>query len=115
MDWLLRKITELTEEVNVPQQKVITVFEKLKEVFDNGPEMLSSNVDAKIAYTGNYNTDLLIVNDAAYIKYAKQDNDTITFYCLGGNPKIDIPVELEVYIWVNLLHYMDLVEAVVST
>ena len=42
-------ITELTEEVNVPQQKVITVFEKLKEVFDNGPEMLSSNVDAKIA------------------------------------------------------------------
>lgn len=42
-------ITELTEEVNVPQQKVINVFENLKEVFDNGPEMLSSNVDAKIA------------------------------------------------------------------
>lgn len=56
------------------------------------------NVDAKIAYTGNYNTDLLIINNAAYIKYAKQNNNIITFYCLGGNPKIDIPVELEVYI-----------------
>ena len=56
------------------------------------------NVDAKIAYTGNYNTDLLIINNAAYIKYAKQDDNKITFYCLDSQPQVDIPIELEVYI-----------------
>lgn len=56
------------------------------------------NVDAKLAYTGNYDTDLLISENAAYIKYAKQDDNRITFYCLGGKPEIDIPIELEVYI-----------------
>lgn len=54
------------------------------------------NVDAKLAYTGNYESDLLINENAAYIKYAKQDDNKITFYCLNSQPQVDIPVELEV-------------------
>lgn len=54
------------------------------------------NVRAKLSYTGNYETDLLINENAAYIKYAKQDNNRITFYCLGSKPQVDIPIELEV-------------------
>lgn len=53
-------------------------------------------VDAKLSYTGNYETDLLINENAAYIKYAKQDSNRITFYCLKNKPKIDLPIELEV-------------------
>ena len=54
------------------------------------------NVSAKLAYTGFYETDLLIEKNAVCIKYAKQDDDRITFYCLRNKPKIDIPIELEV-------------------
>lgn len=54
------------------------------------------NVRAKLSYTGNYDTDLLINENAAYIKYAKQDDNKITFYCLDSQPQIDIPIELEV-------------------
>ncbi len=54
------------------------------------------NVDAKLAYTGNYDEDLLINENAAYIKYAKQNDNRITFCCLKNKPKIDLPIELEV-------------------
>lgn len=54
------------------------------------------NVRAKLAYTDNYDEDLLIMENAAYIKYAKQDDNRITFYCLESKPEIDIPIELEV-------------------
>lgn len=54
------------------------------------------SVGAKLAYTGNYDVDLLIEENAAYIKYAKQDDNRISFYCLGKKPNIDIPIELEV-------------------
>lgn len=53
-------------------------------------------VSAKLAYTGVYETDLLIEKNATHIKYAKQDDNRVTFYCLKGTPIIDIPVELEV-------------------
>lgn len=53
-------------------------------------------VGVKLAYTDNYEMDLLIHENAAYIKYAKQDDNKITFYCLESKPEIDIPIELEV-------------------
>ena len=53
-------------------------------------------VDVKLAYTDNYEENLLIHENAAYIKYAKQDDNKITFYCLESKPEIDIPIELEV-------------------
>ena len=56
------------------------------------------NVRAKLLYTDDYDTDLLINENAAYIKYAKQDDNKITFYCLDSQPQVDIPIELEVYI-----------------
>lgn len=56
------------------------------------------NVRAKLLYTGNYDEDLLINENAAYIKYAKQDDNRITFYCLDSQPQVDLPIELEVYI-----------------
>lgn len=56
------------------------------------------NVRAKLSYTDDYDTDLLINENAAYIKYAKQDDNKITFYCLDSQPQVDIPIELEVYI-----------------
>lgn len=54
------------------------------------------SVEGKLAYTGIYETDLLIDENATHIKYAKQDDNRITFYCLKDTPIIDIPVELEV-------------------
>ena len=54
------------------------------------------NVGVKIAYTDNLESDLLINKSANYIKYAMQNNDKITFYCLNKKPNIDIPIELEV-------------------
>lgn len=54
------------------------------------------SVSAKLVYTGNYDLDLLIKENAAYIKYAKQDDNRISFYCLDSKPNIDIPIELEV-------------------
>lgn len=65
-------------------------------VIDNLTE--DYNVRAKLSYTGNYESDLLINENAAYIKYAKQDDNKITFYCLDSQPQVDIPIELEVYI-----------------
>lgn len=56
------------------------------------------NVRAKLAYTDDYEKDLLILENATYIKYAKQDDDRITFYCLDSQPQVDIPIELEVYL-----------------
>lgn len=56
------------------------------------------NVEVKIAYTDTLETDLLINESASCINYAKQNNNTITFYCLKEKPKNDIPIELEVYI-----------------
>ena len=56
------------------------------------------NVRVKLLYTDDYDTDLLINENAAYIKYAKQDDNKITFYCLDSQPQVDIPIELEVYI-----------------
>ena len=40
----------------------------------------------KLLYTDDYDTDLLINENAAYIKYAKQDDNKITFYCLDSQP-----------------------------
>ena len=56
----------------------------------------SYNVDVTLTYTDDLDTDLLISKNASYIKYAKQDNDKITFYCLKSKPNIDIPIEVEV-------------------
>lgn len=56
------------------------------------------NVRAKLAYTGDYEKDLSILENATYIKYAKQDDDRITFYCLDSQPQVDVPIELEVYL-----------------
>ena len=56
------------------------------------------NVDVKIAYTDNLENDLLINKSANYIKYAMQNYNKITFYCLNKKPNIDIPIELEVYV-----------------
>lgn len=56
------------------------------------------NVEIKIAYTGDLDADLLINRSAGYIKYAKQDNDEIIFYCIENKPIVDIPIELEVYV-----------------
>ena len=56
------------------------------------------NVRVKLAYTDDYEKDLLILENAAYIKYAKQDDDRITFYCLDSQPQVDIPIELEVHL-----------------
>ena len=56
------------------------------------------NVDVKIAYTNNLAKDLLINESASYIKYAIQNDDKVTFYCLKDKPIVDIPIELEVYI-----------------
>lgn len=56
------------------------------------------NVRVKLDYSGEYEKDLLINENAAHIKYAKQDNNRVTFYCLESKPEIDIPIELEVYI-----------------
>ena len=56
------------------------------------------NVSAKLAYTDIYETDLLISKNAAYIKYAIQDDNRISFYCFKNKPENDIPVELEVRI-----------------
>lgn len=58
----------------------------------------SYNVRAKLAYTDNYDENLLINENAAYIKYAKQNDDKITFYCLDKQPQVDLPIEMEVYI-----------------
>lgn len=63
-------------------------------VIDNLSE--SYNVDVKIAYIGNYDTDLKINKSASCIQYAKQNKDRITFYCLKNKPNINIPIELEV-------------------
>ena len=65
-------------------------------VIDNLTE--DYNVRVKLLYTDDYDTDLLINENAAHIKYAKQDNNRVTFYCLESKPEIDIPIELEVYI-----------------
>lgn len=65
-------------------------------VIDNLTE--DYNVRVKLLYTDDYDTDLLINENAAYIKYAKQDDNKITFYCLDSQPQVDIPIELEVYI-----------------
>lgn len=56
------------------------------------------NVDVKLAYIGIYETDLAINENSAHITYAIQNNNIITFYCLKDKPKINIPIELEVYI-----------------
>ena len=56
------------------------------------------NVRAKLAYTDDYEKNLLILENAAYIKYAKQDDNRITFYCLDSQPQVDIPIELGVYL-----------------
>lgn len=56
------------------------------------------NVRAKLAYTDDYEKNLLILENATYIKYAKQDDNRITFYCLDSQPQVDIPIELEVYL-----------------
>ena len=56
------------------------------------------NVDVKIAYTGNLENDLLINESSSYIKYAMQNKNKVTFYCLKEKPIVDIPIELEVYI-----------------
>jgi hypothetical protein len=56
------------------------------------------NVRAKLAYTDDYEKNLLINENAAYIKYAKQNDNKITFYCLDSQPQVDIPIELEVYL-----------------
>ena len=44
------------------------------------------NVRVKLAYTDDYEKDLLILENATYIKYAKQNDDKITFYCLEKQP-----------------------------
>lgn len=54
------------------------------------------NVDVKLTFTENLDTDLLIAENAPFINYAIQDDDTITFYCLEDKPNIDIPIEVEV-------------------
>ena len=56
------------------------------------------NVRVKLAYTGDYEKDLLILENATYIKYAKQDDNRIAFYCLDSQPQVDIPIELEVHL-----------------
>ena len=56
------------------------------------------NVRAKLAYTDDYEKNLSILENAAYIKYAKQDDNRITFYCLDSQPQVDVPIELEVYL-----------------
>ena len=56
------------------------------------------NVRVKLAYTDDYEKDLLILENATYIKYARQDDDRITFYCLDSQPQVDVPIELEVYL-----------------
>lgn len=56
------------------------------------------NVSAKPAYADDYEKNLLILENATYIKYAKQDDDRITFYCLDSQPQVDIPIELEVHL-----------------
>ena len=56
------------------------------------------NVGAKIIYSGNLERDLLIEESANSIRYAIQNDDTITFYRLGEIPTLDIPIELEVSI-----------------
>ena len=54
------------------------------------------NVNVKIAYTDNLEKDLLISKASNYIKYAMQNNNKVTFYCLEDKPIVDIPIELEV-------------------
>lgn len=56
----------------------------------------SYNASVKLTFTENLDTNLLIAENAPYIKYAIQDNDTITFYCLENKPNINIPIEVEV-------------------
>jgi hypothetical protein len=58
----------------------------------------SYNAEVKIAYTDNLEKDLLINKSVSCVSYAKQDDDTITFYCLKKKPENDIPIEIEVSI-----------------
>lgn len=56
------------------------------------------NIDVKIKYTGDLNTDLLIKQSANCINYAKQNNEIITFYCLNNKPESYIPIIMGVHI-----------------
>lgn len=107
IDQIIVNDNRLSDYSIISDKDINIILSESKWIDDNGQYKQSIiidnltedyNVDAKLAYTGNYDTDLLISENAAYIKYAKQDDNRITFYCLGGKPEIDIPIELEVYI-----------------
>ena len=58
----------------------------------------SYNAEVKIAYTDNFESDLLINNAASCVNYAKQNNGIISFYCFKNKPEYDIPIIVEVKI-----------------
>lgn len=99
-----RRLTDFS--VYLPEEKII-ILSKDNWNESNGQyeqEILieglndTYNVEAKLNFTGNYFSDVQVLQSARAISYAKQFSGKIIFYCLKSKPELDLPIELEVTI-----------------